>query len=65
MHATRDIPVILLGGLTSKLKRGQYLTIDRQMNDLWATVASIMGVPLTGFGDPASPPQPIQELLAP
>lgn len=65
VHATRDIPVILLGGLTSKLKRGQYLTIDRQMNDLWATVASIMGVPLTGFGDPASPPQPIQELLAP
>lgn len=65
VHATRDIPVILLGGLTSKLKRGQFLTIDRQMNDLWATIALIMGVPLTGFGDPASPPQPIQELLAP
>jgi hypothetical protein len=50
-HIVDSIPVALFGGLGGKLKTGQALNFGkRNLGDLFATLATAMGVPTTSFG---------------
>jgi hypothetical protein len=78
-HNHDDTPFVLIGGANGQLKTGQMLTLpldltdgdvnvragkDRSHNDLLLTLAKVMGVNLTTFGDPQYSTGPITQLLA-
>ncbi len=53
-HARRDMPYVLLGGGGGALKTGRYLQYSGQFhNDLLVTLAQVMGINITTFGNPA------------
>jgi hypothetical protein len=62
-HTVQSIPVVLIGDLGGTLKTGQFLsyggpgsvapitnTLGRNMGDLFATLSTAMGAPITSFG---------------
>jgi hypothetical protein len=63
-HIVDSIPVALFGGLAGTLKTGQALNFGkRNLGDLFATLATAMGVPMTTFGTNGSTGT-IKEILA-
>ncbi len=64
-HDTLNIPVVLIGNASGRMRNGAYLQLDDAVQaDLALTLAEIMGVPLPSFGDPALSAQVLDELLA-
>jgi len=53
-HERRRNPCMLFGGKFLNLKTGQYMIVSpsRYVNDLWASVLTAWGVPMTVYGDP-------------
>jgi hypothetical protein len=53
-HDTRNLPVVLAGGLGGKLKTGRHLAFaNRSHNDLFTTILNLFGGTDTSFGHPA------------
>jgi hypothetical protein len=53
-HDTRNLPVVLAGGLGGRLKTGRHLAFaNRSHNDLFTTVLNLFGGSDTSFGHPA------------
>ena len=79
-HNHDDTPFVLVGGANGQLKTGNLVTFpldlsgssqptmpsktDRSHNDLLLTLAKVMGVPLTTFGEASFCTGPISEILA-
>jgi hypothetical protein len=78
-HNHDDTPFVLIGGANGKLKGGRMVTFpldlidgdsmvragkDRGHNDLLLTLAKVMGVNLTTFGDKQYCTVPIAEILS-
>jgi len=53
-HERRRNPCMLFGGKFLNLKTGQYMIVSpsRYVNDIWASVFTAWGVPMTVYGDP-------------
>ncbi len=54
-HGVRNVPFVLFGGAGGKLRGGRFLDFQaqrRSSNDLWVSVANLLGNPMTTFGDP-------------
>ena len=50
-HNTRDLPVVLAGGLDGAIATGQHLAFnDRTTNDLYVTMLNAFGFDDTEFG---------------
>jgi Protein of unknown function (DUF1552) len=65
VHTHRPLPVLLAGGAAGSIKMGRLYSLrDRQLNDFLITIANVMGVPMTSFGDPRFSTGAIRELLA-
>jgi hypothetical protein len=63
-HIVDSIPAVVFGNLGGALKQGQALSYTkRNMGDLFATLATAMGVPMTSFGTNGSK-ETIKEMLA-
>jgi hypothetical protein len=53
-HDTRNLPVVLAGGLGGRLKTGRHLAFaNRSHNDLHTTILNLFGGTDTSFGHPA------------
>ena len=64
-HSIENIPLLMLGGKNLGLQRGRFLRFGgRYMNDVWASVATAMGVPSTTWGDTAFSKGPLPGLFA-
>jgi len=78
-HNHDDTPFVLIGGGNGKLKSGRMVTFpldlvdgdvmvragkDRSHNDLLLTLAKVMGVNLSTFGDKQYCTVPIAEILS-
>lgn len=64
-HRPQDIPVVLAGNVSGKLKTGQYLKFGaRQHVDLLLTIAQVMGLDIQTIGDPALRAKPITQILS-
>jgi hypothetical protein len=65
VHSIENIPLLMFGGKNLGLQRGQFLHFGgRYMNDVWAAVATAMGVPSTTWGDTAFSKGPVPGLFA-
>jgi hypothetical protein len=65
-HLCDSIPVVLVGDWGGTLKTNQFLQYEkRNIGDLFATLATGMGVPMTSYGDHANESHGlISEILA-
>ncbi len=64
-HSIENMPIVLFGAKSLKLQRGQFLQYNgRFMNDVWAAVATAMGVPSPTWGDTAFSKGPLPGLFA-
>jgi len=64
-HSIENIPLLMFGGKNLGLQRGHFLHFTgRYMNDVWASVATAMGVPSTTWGDTAYSKGPLPGLFA-
>ena len=64
-HSIENIPLAMFGGKNLGLQRGRYMHFaGRYMNDVWAAVATAMGVPSTTWGDTAFSKGPVPGLFA-
>jgi hypothetical protein len=62
-HETRDLPMVLAGGLSGTFKRGAYIDLrDATQADLWVTIMNAMGVQGAQFGSVSG--RPLSTLLA-
>ena len=63
-HLADNIQVILFGNLGGALKQGQYVSLGtgRNMGDLFATLSTVMGAPISKYG-PHESQGLVQELL--
>jgi hypothetical protein len=53
-HSIENMPLLLFGGKNLKLQTGRHLKFGmRYMNDVWAAIATAMGVPMNTYGDTA------------
>jgi hypothetical protein len=53
-HSIENMPLLLFGGKNLKLQTGRHLKFNmRYMNDVWAAIATSMGVPMNTYGDTA------------
>jgi len=53
-HSIENMPLLLFGGKNLKLQTGRHLKFPmRYMNDVWAAIATAMGVPMNTYGDTA------------
>ncbi|HVU49570.1 MAG TPA: DUF1552 domain-containing protein [Polyangia bacterium] len=53
-HSIENMPLLLFGGKSLKLQTGRHLKFGmRYMNDVWAAIATAMGVPMNTYGDTA------------
>jgi hypothetical protein len=53
-HSIENMPLLLFGGKNLKLQTGRHLKFGmRYMNDVWAAIATAMGVPMNIYGDTA------------
>jgi hypothetical protein len=53
-HSIENMPLLMFGGKNLKLQTGRHLKFNmRYMNDVWAAVATAMGVPMNTYGDTA------------
>ena len=51
-HSIENMPLLLFGGKNLKLQTGRHLKFNmRYMNDVWAAIATAMGVPMNTYGD--------------
>lgn len=63
-HIVDSIPAVVFGNLGGALKQGQFLSYTkRNMGDLFATLATAMGVPMTSFGTNGSK-ETIKEMVS-
>lgn len=50
-HVCDSIPLVVAGGLAGAIRSGQFLKFERRnIGDLFATLATAMGVPMTAYG---------------
>jgi hypothetical protein len=64
-HSIENIPLLMFGGKNLGLQRGRYMHFaGRYMNDVWASIATAMGVPSTTWGDTAFSKGPLPGLFA-
>jgi hypothetical protein len=53
-HSIENMPILLFGGKNIKLQTGRHVKYNiKYMNDVWAAIASAMGVPMNTYGDTA------------
>jgi hypothetical protein len=53
-HSIENMPLLLFGGKSLKLQTGRHLKLNmRYMSDVWAAIATAMGVPMNTYGDTA------------
>lgn len=53
-HTIENMPLLMFGGKSLKLQTGHHLKYGGKfMNDVWAAIATAMGVPSTTWGDTA------------
>jgi hypothetical protein len=53
-HSIENMPLLLFGGKNLKLQTARHIKYPmRYMNDVWATIATAMGVPMNTYGDTA------------
>ena len=53
-HDVDDMPILLAGGAAGQLPGNRFVEYNaRTTNDLWVTVAQIMGVDIDTFGTPS------------
>jgi hypothetical protein len=53
-HSIENMPILMFGAKNLKLQTGRHLQFGmRYMNDVWAAVATAMGVPMNTYGDTA------------
>jgi len=53
-HSIENIPILLFGGKNLKLSTGRHIKYGlKYMNDVWAAIATAMGVPMNTYGDTA------------
>jgi hypothetical protein len=64
-HDHRDIPVVILGNVSGRLRAGRHVVHEGNHVDLLLTLLRLMGVDAAGFGDPRYAAAPIDELIAP
>jgi hypothetical protein len=65
VHSIENIPLLMFGGKNLGLQRGQFLHFGgRYMNDVWAAIATAMGVPAPTWGDTAFSKGPVPGLFA-
>jgi hypothetical protein len=51
-HSFTNVPIQLFGGAGGRLEGGRLVRYEgRPTNDLWLTVANVLGLGMTGFGD--------------
>lgn len=64
-HFWDDMPITLAGGGAGGLQTGRFLQYpgSRTTNDLWTSVAQLLGVDLQSFGDPAFNTGPLPGLV--
>jgi hypothetical protein len=51
-HSIENMPILLFGGKNLKLRTGRHVKYNlTYMNDVWAAIATAMGVPMNTYGD--------------
>lgn len=64
-HRWDDMPITLAGRAGGRLRAGRFLqTGGKTVNDLWTTVAQLMGHEISSFGDPGYNTSPISGLFS-
>lgn len=63
-HDYHDIPVVMIGNVSGRLRAGQHVVHEGNHVDLLLTLLRIMGSDAIGFGDPRYAAVPIDELIA-
>ena len=63
-HTFDRVPIQLFGGAGGRLAGGRLLRYgNRPTNDLWLTIANLLGHPMTCFGDPERCTGPLPDLF--
>ncbi|MEM9194071.1 MAG: DUF1552 domain-containing protein [Myxococcota bacterium] len=62
-HSTDRLPILLAGGACGDLNTGRFLNVDATINEFWVSIARLMDVNLSSFGNSSFYNSPIGPLV--